>query len=35
MNFSKFNYAYSRHGLIGFLNVLIGKIDPNIDLKHQ
>ncbi len=26
MNLSKFNYAYSRHGLIGFLNVLIGKI---------
>tara|TARA_B100000003_G_C10908688_1_gene362277 strand:- start:73 stop:909 length:837 start_codon:yes stop_codon:yes gene_type:complete len=26
MNISKFSYAYSRHGLIGFLNVLIGKI---------
>ena len=26
MNFNKFTYAYSRHGIIGFFNVLLGKI---------
>lgn len=25
MNLTKFNYAYSRHGVVGFLNVLLGK----------
>ena len=26
MNIKKFTYAYSRHGLIGFINILLGKI---------
>ena len=26
MNLTKFSYAYSRHGLVGFINVLFGKL---------
>jgi len=33
MNLSKFSYAYSRHGLVGFLNVLLGKFGFKYRLK--
>ena len=33
MNLSKFAYAYSRHGLIGFFNVMFGKIGIRYRLK--
>tara|TARA_B100000989_G_scaffold298252_1_gene286725 strand:- start:1257 stop:2081 length:825 start_codon:yes stop_codon:yes gene_type:complete len=33
MNLSKFAYAYSRHGLIGFFNVMLGKIGIRYRLK--
>ena len=26
MNLTKFSFAYSRHGLVGFINVLFGKL---------
>ena len=33
MNLSKFTFAYSRHGLIGFFNVMLGKIGIRYRLK--
>lgn len=33
MNLTKFNYAYSRHGFVGFVNVLLGKIGFKYRLK--
>ena len=33
MNLSKFGYAYSRHGLVGFINVLLGKLGFKYRLK--
>ena len=26
MNFKKFSYAYNKHGTIGFINTLLGKL---------
>ena len=31
MNLTKFSYAYSRHGLVGFINVLFGKLGLNTE----
>ena len=35
MNLSKFTYAYNRHGLIGFINVLFGKMGIRYRLENQ
>ncbi len=35
MNLTKFSYAYSRHGLVGFFNVLLGKLGFKYRLKNS
>ena len=35
MNLSKFQFAYEKHGIIGFINVLLGKLGFKYRLENQ
>ena len=34
MNLSKFKYAYSRDGIVGFINIFLSKLGFKIRLKN-
>ena len=35
MNLSKFKFGYEKHGIIGFINVLLGKLGFKYRLENQ
>jgi hypothetical protein len=35
MNLSKFQFGYEKHGIIGFINVLLGKLGFKYRLENQ
>ena len=35
MNLSKFQFAYEKHGIIGFINVLLSKLGFKYRLENQ
>ena len=35
MNLSKFQFAYEKHGIIGFINVLLSKLGIKYRLENQ